>query len=48
MKRCPYSLVERQRSSKPLYAGSNPARGTERRINEKNIINIRMFVVEWV
>lgn len=26
----PYSLVERQRSSKPSYAGSNPARGSNK------------------
>ena len=31
----PYSLVERQRSSKPSYAGSNPARGSNFNENVK-------------
>ena len=40
--------IEQYIKQKVLYAGSNPVEGTERRINEKNTINVGMFGVERV
>ena len=48
----PYSLVERQRSSKPSHAGSNPARGSKK--GEKNVwifcidsAMLHMLQIKW-